>query len=133
MSYQTPLGSATSYGVLKVGSGINVTNGVISVPPNGQINTVLVQDADSPYLVTATDEYIGVVGTIANIGIDLPTATTGRELVIKAEFGNVSNLRLFPQAGDYIEGSGSTYQVDVFAGLYPSVTLVARDGNWNIV
>lgn len=133
MAYNTPLTSTTNYGVVKVGAGIDVTNGVISVS-EGVFNTVLVDDTSGqPYTVSSTDYYIGVVGTVNTITIDLPTGTDGRELVIKSEFGNVSDISLVPQSGEYVDGTGAGLTVTVLSGLNPSVTLVFRDTNWNVV
>jgi hypothetical protein len=132
MAYQSPLASALNYGVVKIGVGIDVTDGVISVS-EGTINTTLVQDANSPYAVTATDNYIGVVGTIPTITIDLPTGAAGRELVVKSEFGNTSDIQLTPQSGEFVEGNGAGYVIEVVPGINPSVTLIFRDTNWNVI
>ena len=132
MAYQSPTASTTSYGVVKVGTGIDVTNGVISVSPNGQVNTVLVEDADTPYQVSVDDYYIGVLGTIPVITIDLPVGVDGRELVIKQEFSNLSAVQITPQVLDFIEGQGG-YLMPFLVGSLPSVTLIFRGDNWNIV
>ena len=132
MAYQSPITSTLNYGVVKVGAGIDVTDGVISVS-EGIINTVLVEDADTPYLVTATDYYIGVIGTVATITIDLPVGVDGRELVIKSEFGNVSDIQVTPQSGEFVDGAGAGYLITVVPGLNPSITLVFRNDTWNIV
>jgi hypothetical protein len=94
---------------------------------------VLVEDADTPYSVTATDYYIGVVGTVATITINLPVGTDGRELIIKSEFGNVSDIQVTPQGGEFVEGNGAGYLIEVIPNLNPSITLVFRDTNWNVV
>lgn len=130
MAYNTPLTSTTKYGVVKVGSGISVTNGVISVQPNTQVNTVVVTDADSPYAVTADDYYIGCTGAGAGITIDLPAATDGRMLVIKSEAGQTSNVTIVPDGTDTIE-NGASYTI--VAATDGSTTLVFRDTNWNVV
>lgn len=132
MAYQSPVTSTLNYGVVKIGTGIDVTDGVISVS-EGVINTVLVEDADTPYSVTATDYYIGVVGTVATITINLPVGTDGRELIIKSEFGNVSDIQVTPQGGEFVEGNGAGYLIEVIPNLNPSITLVFRDTNWNVV
>lgn len=132
MAYQSPLASGLNYGVVKIGAGIDVTNGVISVS-EGVINTVLVEDADSPYSIVSTDYYIGVIGTLSTITINLPVGVDGREIVIKSEFGNVSNIQVTPQAGEFVDGAGAGYLVSVVPGLNPSITLVFRDTTWNVV
>lgn len=133
MAYNTPVTSTTNYGVVKVGAGIDVTDGVISIS-EGVINTVLVNDVNGqPYNVSSTDYYIGVVGTVGTITINLPVGTQGRELIIKSEFDNISDIQITPQSGEYVEGVGAGLLIDVIFGLNPSVTLVFRDTNWNIV
>ncbi len=133
MSYNSPISSTSNYGVVKVGSGINVTDGVISVIPNGILNTTLITNTESPYSVSSTDNYIGVIGTGALVTINLPVGQDGRELVIKSEFGNISNVQITPQGGEFLEGAGAGVLLPYFTSYYPSVTLVFRAGNWNIV
>lgn len=130
MAYNSPLASTTSYGVVKVGSGINVTNGVISVTPNGQVNTVRVTDADSPYAVTSDDYYIGVAGQGAGVTINLPVGTDGRVLVIKSEAGQPSNITINPNGANTIE---NTTSYSVLAATDGSITVVFRGTNWNVV
>ena len=133
MSYQSPVSSTTQYGVVKIGTGIDVTNGVISVTPNGFVNTVLVEDADTPYAVSATDYYIGVLGTIPTITIDLPIGVDGRELVIKQEQGNLSAVQITPQPAEFVDGAGAGYLIPFLVGNLASITLIFRDDNWNVV
>ena len=129
MAYNSPISSTTQYGVVKVGTGIDVTNGVISVS-EGVISTVLVNNAASPYSVTATDYYIGVVGTGAAITIDLPVGTDGRTLVIKCEAGQTSDVTIVPNGTEDIENT-TGYQI--LAATDGSVTIVFRGTNWNVV
>ena len=133
MAYQSPIASDTSYGVVKVGTGIDVTDGVISVIPNGQVNTVLVEDADSPYAVSTTDFYIGVLGTTPSISIDLPVGVDGREVVVKQEFSNLSAVAITPASGEFVDGIGAGYTIPYLVGALSSITLIFRDDNWNIV
>jgi hypothetical protein len=129
MAYNSPISSTTQYGVVRVGTGIDVTNGVISVS-EGVISTVLVENADSPYAVTTTDYYIGVVGTGAAITIDLPVGADGRTLVIKCEAGQTSDVTIVPNGTETIENT-TGYQI--LAATDGSVTIVFRDTNWNVV
>jgi hypothetical protein len=130
MSYNSPLASTTNYGVVEIGSGINVTNGVISVVGNNIMNTVLVNNAASPYAVTATDEYIGAVGTGVDIDIDLPLGIDGTTVIIKSEFGNLSDVNVNPNGAETIDGLGIFTILSVTEG---SITLVFRGTNWNVV
>lgn len=129
MAYNSPISSTTQYGVVKVGAGIDVTNGVISVS-EGVVSTVLVNNAASPYAVTATDYYIGVVGTGAAITIDLPVGVDGRTLIIKSEAGQLSDINIVPNGTEDIENAAG-YQI--LAASDGSVTLVFRGTNWNVV
>ena len=133
MSYNSPISSTSNYGVVKVGTGINVTAGVISVVPNGILNTVLVTNTESPYSVLSTDNYIGVIGTGVLVTINLPIGVDGRELVIKSEFSNTSDVQITPSVGEFLEGAGGGILLPYFTSYYPSVTLVFRAGQWNIV
>lgn len=130
MAYNSPPASTADYGVVKIGTGINVTSGVISVTPNGQVNTVRVTDADSPYLVTADDYYIGCAGQGAGITIDLPPGIDGRVLVIKSEAGQPSDVVIVPNGLQSIENVGS---YTILSATDGSVTLVFRNTNWNVV
>ena len=130
MAYNSPVATTTRYGVVEIGTGITVTNGVISVPPNGQVNTTVVEDADSPYAVVATDYYIGVNGAGAGVTINLPVGVDGRELVIKSEAGQTSDVTITPNGAETVENA-ATYSI--LAATDGSVTLVFRDTNWNAV
>lgn len=130
MAYNTPLSSTTTYGVVKIGTGINVTNGVISVTPNGQVNTVRVTDADSPYSVVADDYYIGCAGQGGGITIDLPVGTDGRVLVIKSEAGQPSDISVIPNGAETIENAAS---YTILAATDGSITVIFRNTNWNVV
>jgi len=130
MAYSTPLASATRYGVVKIGTGIDVTDGVISVTPNGQINTTSVTDAQSPYSVSSTDYYIGATGQGAGITINLPVGTSGRVLIIKSEAGQLSDVTIVPNGAQTIENAAS---FTILAATDGSITLVFRGTNWNVV
>lgn len=129
MAYNSPISSTTQYGVVKIGAGIDVTDGVISVS-EGVISTVLVNNAASPYSVTSTDYYIGVVGTGATITIDLPAGADGRTLIIKAEGGQASDIDIVPDGTETIDNH-SLYTI--LAETDGSVTLIFRGTNWNLV
>ena len=129
MAYNSPVSSTTQYGVVKIGAGIDVTDGVISVS-EGVISTGLVNNAASPYSVTTTDYYIGVVGTGAAITIDLPAGTDGRTLIVKAEGGQLSDVDIVPNGAETIDND-TLYTI--LAETDGSVTLIFRGTNWNLV
>jgi hypothetical protein len=62
--------------------------------------------ADSPYTVTATDDFVGVNTTTGIATVLLPVATTGRRLVIKntALLGVVNALTVTPNGANTIDG-----------------------------
>lgn len=130
MAYSTPLSSTTRYGVVKIGSGIDVTDGVISVTPNNIINVTGITNADSPYAVASDDYYIGVNGTGALITINLPAGTDGRLLIVKSEAGQLSNVTIVPNGAQTIENAAS---YTILAATDGSITLVFRNSNWNVV
>jgi hypothetical protein len=130
MAYNSPTASSTNYGVVKIGTGINVTAGVISVTPNGQVNTIRVTDAESPYSVTADDYYIGVAGQGAGVTINLPVGTDGRVLVVKSEAGQPSDITINPNGAQTIENTATYTITSVTDG---SITMIFRGTNWNVV
>jgi hypothetical protein len=130
MAYSTPLASTTRYGVVKIGSGIDVTDGVISVTPNGVVNVTSVTDAQSPYAVATDDYYIGATGQGAGITINLPVGTAGRVLVIKSEAGQPSDVTVIPNGAQTIENAAS---YTILAATDGSITLVFRNTNWNVI
>lgn len=134
MAFNSPLATTTNYGVVEVGSGINVTNGVISVVGNGVVNTHLVNNAASPYTLdtagTTPNYYLGVVGTGAAISILLTAGTEGRVVVIKTEAGQTSDVTITAANPDTIENT-ATWPLPATAE--GSVTLIFRVDNWNVV
>ena len=134
MAFNSPLSSTTSYGVVKVGNGVNVTNGVISVVGNGVVNTTLVNNAASPYTLDSAavtpNYYLGVVGTGAAISILLTAGTEGRVVVIKSEAGQTSNITITPNGAETIENA-ATYTI--LAATDGAVTLIFSGTNWNAV
>lgn len=134
MAFNSPLASPTTYGVVEIGTGISVTNGVISVAPNGQVNTQLINNAASPYTLdsagTTPNYYLGVVGTGAAITINLTAGVDGREVVIKSEATNTSDITIVPNGAETIENA-ATYPI--LAVTDGSVTLIFRGTNWNAV
>jgi len=134
MAFNSPLSSTTSYGVVKVGNGVNVTNGVISVVGNGTVNTKLVNNAASPYTLDSSgatpNYYLGVVGTGAAISILLTAGTEGRVVVIKSEAGQTSDITITPNGAETIENVAS---YTILAATDGAVTLVFSGTNWNVV
>ena len=134
MAYNSPIASTTNYGVVEIGTGISVTNGVISVVPNGQVNTISVVDADSPYTVDSAgalpNYYLGVNGVGGGVTILLPAGVDGRELVIKSEANQTSDITITPNGAETIENT-TTYSI--LAATDGAVTLIFRGTNWNVV
>lgn len=134
MAFNSPVASTTSYGVVKVGSGVNVTNGVISVVGNGIVNTQVVNNANSPYTLDSAgatpNYYLGVVGTGAAITINLTAGTEGRVIVIKSEAGQTSDITIVPNGAETIENVAS---YPILAATDGSITLIFSGTNWNVV
>ena len=134
MAFNSPLSSTTNYGVVKVGSGVNVTNGVISVVGNGTVNTKLVNNAASPYTLDSAgatpNYYLGVVGTGAAISILLTAGTEGRVVVVKSEAGQTSDFTITPNGAETVENAAS---YTVLAATDGAVTLLYSGTNWNAI
>lgn len=134
MAYNSPPASTTSYGVVKVGTNINVTNGVISVVGNDTVNTYTITDAASPYTLDSAgatpNYYLGVQGAGGGITINLTAGTNGRTVVIKSEAGQTSDITINPNGAETIENAAS---YTILAATDGSVTLVFNGTNWNAV
>lgn len=134
MAFNSPLSSTTNYGVVKVGSGVNVTNGVISVVGNDIVNTHAINDAASPYTLDSAgatpNYYLGVIGAGGGVQIDLTAGTEGRVVIVKSEAGQTSDIVIVPNGAETIE---NTIGITIFAATDGSVTLVFSGTNWNVV
>jgi hypothetical protein len=134
MSYNSPLASATGYGVVKVGTNIQVVNGVISVVGNDTVNVHTIVDADSPYTLdsagTTPNYYLGVDGAGAGVTINLTAGVNGRVVVIKSEAGQTSDIVINPNGAETIENAAS---YTILAATDGSVTLIFNGTNWNVV
>jgi hypothetical protein len=148
MSYLAQPTSNDDYGVVKVGSNIAVSEGVISVPSiEAGIGITIVETADTitisstgadlikvygtttSYTATLEDEYIGVSSASA-VTITLPAGVPGRVYYIKDEFGQGSGkITIQPQSGEPID-SKATYVISV---PYQCVACVFRAGKWWIM
>ena len=134
MAYNSPLASTTNYGVVQVGTGIDITNGVISVIGNGTVNTTVVDNAASPYTLDSAAEtpnyYLGVVGTGVPISIVLTAGTEGRVVVVKSEAGQTSDVTITPDGAETIENAANW---TILAASDGAVTLIFSGTNWNVV
>ena len=134
MAYNSPLASTTNYGVVQVGTGIDITNGVISVIGNGTVNTTVVDNAASPYTLDSAAEtpnyYLGVVGTGVPISIVLTAGTEGRVVVVKSEAGQTSDVTITPDGAETIENAANWI---ILAASDGAVTLIFSGTNWNVV
>jgi hypothetical protein len=134
MAFNSPLASTTGYGVVKVGTNISVTNGVISGVGNDTVNVYTVTDAASPYTLdsagTTPNYYLGVQGAGGGVTINLTAGTNGRTVVIKSEAGQTSDITIVPNGAETIENAAS---YTILAATDGSVTLVFNGTNWNAV
>jgi hypothetical protein len=134
MAFNSPLSSTTNYGVVKIGSGVNVANGVISVVGNDIVNTHAINDAASPYTLDSAgatpNYYLGVIGAGGGVQINLTAGIEGRVVVIKSEANQTSDIVIVPNGAETIE---NTIGITIFAATDGAVTLVFSGTNWNVV
>jgi hypothetical protein len=148
MSYLSQPTSTTDYGVVKIGSNVNVDDGIISVadivagagvtvtttPTKITISAtgadlIHVYGTTTNYTATPDDEYIGVNSTGA-VTITLPAGIPGRVYTIKDEHGQGSGkITIQPQAGEKIDNATS-YIISV---PFQSVNVVFRAGTWYVI
>jgi hypothetical protein len=102
----------------------------------GAVNTPLVSvtaisDADSPYAVLASDEYIGVDNGANAVTVNLPAGTAGRKITIYDYAGTASlgTITINRAGSNTINGGTST----TLTTNYQSVTLLFTGGNWTII
>lgn len=134
MAFNSPLASTASYGVVKVGSNISVTNGIISVIGNETVNTYTINDAASPYTLDSAgatpNYYLNVSGAGGGVTINLTAGTEGRVVVIKSEAGQTSDITINPNGAETIENLGS---YTILSATDGAVTLIFSGTNWNAV
>lgn len=136
----TSTGAVTDTGnrvltTLTAGTNITITGTAPSLTINSSSNpsvaTTLISNLQTPYSVSLTDYYIGVLTLLAvPIIINLPTGTAGDMYIIKSEVGNTGDITINPVLLQTIEGGAS---FSILASTNGSVTLVFRGTNWNVV
>lgn len=148
MSYLSSATSKVEYGVVQVGTNINVEDGIISVANivagsgitvNATPTTITISatGADlihvygttTSYTATYDDEYIGVSSSSA-VTITLPTGIEGRVYYVKDEYGQGSGkITIQPQIGELID-SKTNYVIGI---PFQCVGVVFRNGKWWII
>lgn len=115
-------------GVISLVAGDNITlsgsNGTVTINASGS-GTMKTVGVSTNYTALATDEYIG--GTANGITITLPAGVPGKVYMVKNE-GAGNNVVVSATAPAKIDGS-----VSKALSNYASITVVFRNGNWNIV
>lgn len=145
MSYLSSAASTLEYGLVQIGTNINVADGLISVanivagngitvsstPTTITISAfgadlIQVYGTTTSYTATYDDEYIGVNSASA-VTITLPIGIEGRVYYIKDEYGQGSGkITIQPQAGEKIDN-----KVSYIIGVpYQCVGVVFRAGKW---
>ena len=121
---------------LTAGSGITITNGAgsISISTAGSdiLNYTQVTFAMSPYLVTATDEYLGVNTSAGGVTILLPNApTTGRVFYVKDRNGtaNTNNIGVTTVGGVVTIDGAATYTINT---SYSAITLIFNGSSYEV-
>ena len=121
---------------LTAGSGITITNGAgsISISTAGSdiLNYTQVTFAMSPYLVTATDEYLGVNTSAGGVTILLPNApTTGRVFYVKDRNGTAvtNNILITTVGGVVLIDAAATSLINT---AYESLNLIFNGTNYEV-
>lgn len=130
MSYKIPLASTTDFGLVQAGTGITITDGVISVT-NGTVGNPIYNTTVTlvDYAATNDDYYIGVNSAVA-VTITLPTGTDGKMFIIKDELGPGSgNITIQGTGGETIDGSATF----VNSVTYGSVSVIFRGTEWHVI
>jgi hypothetical protein len=108
--------SSNSVGEITLGSGLNLTSGILSINGAGTFTTT-----NANYTITSTDTYIAFNNNFSNITITLPTASTniGRALY----FRNTA-------AGSIVSASNNVINNTVTTGTPDSAILSAGNTNY---
>ena len=103
---------------------LSATSGVvtISAATEGILKTV---GTATNYTAAATDEYIGVIANPALI--TLPTGITGKTYIIKNE-ASTGQTTIKGTGGEFIDGTATKVLTS-----YASVSVVFRNGKWNVI
>jgi hypothetical protein len=104
--------------------GLSAASGIVTISATGE-GIVKTVGAAVTYTATATDEYIGA--TINPTQITLPPGVTGKMYTIKNE-SNSGTTTVRGSTGESLDGS-TTKSLSGYASL----TVVFRNGKWNIV
>jgi hypothetical protein len=103
---------------------LSATSGIVTIAATGEGIAKTVGTATN-YTATATDEYIGVTATPA--AITLPTGITGKIYTVKNEVGS-GNVTVKGTGAEKLDGSTTKT-----LNSYGSLSVVFRNGNWNII
>jgi hypothetical protein len=103
---------------------LSATSGVvtISAATEGILKTI---GTATNYTASATDEYIGVTATPALI--TLPTGIVGKTYIIKNEASS-GNTTIKGTGAEFIDGTATKV-----LSSYASVSVVFRNGKWNVI
>jgi hypothetical protein len=130
MSYKVPLASTTDFGLVQAGTGITITNGVISVTGGSASNPLYETTVTLvSYAATNDDYYIGVNSAVP-VTVTLPTGTDGKMFIIKDELGPGSgDITIQGTGGETIDGAANFVNtVD-----YGSVSVIFRGTEWHVI
>lgn len=138
MSYNTPLASNTEYGLVKSGSGVTITNGVISASTAGtgnygfftngtQTNPVASQVNTLTLLNTGPSNGVSVVGgtqiTVVNAGVYTKTFT----LIVNKTSGGTSTISIWLRLNG-VDVVGSRQDLD----LINTLSQIFVSGNYTL-
>jgi hypothetical protein len=124
VTLDTDIATATSLGVVQVGSGLSITPAGVLSATGGGSSLFNVYLTDVNYTATATDQYIGC--TKKDITITLPLGVTGKLYIVKNQVSGEVTLQ--GTAGQKLDNSTSKKIGD------QGVILALFDGTrWNLI
>ena len=143
VSYKTPLSSTTEYGIVKVGTGISVTDGVISgstgllnygffTDTTTQTNPVANAINIATLNTTGPANGVSIVGGTDITVVDAGTYTKLFTLIISKTAGGTTAASIWlqqsPPGGPFVDVPGSRQDLD----LTNTLTLTFTSGNYTL-
>jgi fibronectin-binding autotransporter adhesin len=134
---QLPIGSTGADPVLATltaGTGITITNGAgtISIAATGTSTLNFTSVTTTPYVVAATDDFLGVTTSSLAITVQLPNApATGRVYTIKDSTGNAAahNITVTTVGGTITIDGGTSYVMNT---AYQSINVLFDGTNYEV-
>lgn len=128
-------GSAPAWSTLTAGANISIVNGANSITisaASGSATINYTRVTTTPYVVTGTDDFLGVDTTSSPITVELPNnPSTGRVFSVKDTFGNAltNNITVTTVGGVVGIDGGTSYLI---VADYESISLIFNGTNYEI-